>query len=73
MIRIGSAPWATQESSKESLCSSLITTALNQNVDHMAILTHGTPEILLLAVDAKTSSKWQWSPSRPSRRFNFRA
>jgi hypothetical protein len=44
---------ATQESSKESLCRPLITMRLDQNVDHVAVLVHGTPQILLLAVDAK--------------------
>jgi hypothetical protein len=37
---------------KESFRSALITVRLNQNVDHVAVLIHGTPEILLLAVDA---------------------
>ena len=43
---------ATQESAKESLCRTLITMRLDQNVDHVAVLIHGTPEILLLAVDS---------------------
>jgi hypothetical protein len=30
----------------------LITTQLNQDVDHVAVLIHGTPETLLLAVDS---------------------
>jgi hypothetical protein len=43
---------ATQESSKESLCRTLITMRLNQNIEDVAILIHGTPEILLLAIDS---------------------
>jgi hypothetical protein len=43
---------ATQESSKESLCRTLITMRLDQNVDHVAVLIHGTPEILFLAIDS---------------------
>ena len=43
---------ATQESSKESLCGALITMRLDQDVDHVAVLIHGTPEILLLAIDS---------------------
>ena len=43
---------AAQESSKESLCGALITMRLDQNVDHVAVLIHGTPQILLLAVDS---------------------
>jgi hypothetical protein len=39
----GSAPWPMQESSKKSLCGALIPMRLNQNVDHVAILVHGTP------------------------------
>jgi hypothetical protein len=65
---------ATQEFSKKSLCGALITMRLDQNVDHVAVLIHGAPQIPLLAVDRmKTLSKCQWSPSRPSRRFNRRA
>jgi hypothetical protein len=33
---------ATQEPSKESFCGTLITMRLNQNVDHVTILIHGT-------------------------------
>src|SRR5215475_3108576 len=42
----------TQESSKESLCSALITLRLDQDVDHVAVLIHGSPQILLSAVDS---------------------
>ena len=41
-----------QQSSKESFCGALVTVRLNQDVDHVAVLIHGTPEILLLAVDS---------------------
>ena len=41
-----------QESSKESLCSSLITLRLDQDVDDVAVLIHGSPQILLSAVDS---------------------
>jgi hypothetical protein len=59
---------------EKSLGGALIMMPLDQNVDHVAILIHGAPQIPLLAVDAnETSSKCQWSPSRPSRRFNRRA
>jgi hypothetical protein len=65
---------AAQQSSKESLCGTLITMRLGQDADHVAILIHGPPQTLLLPlIRMKTSSKYQWSPSRPSRRFNFRA
>ena len=43
---------AAQQSSKESLCGALITMRLDQDVDHVAVLIHGTPQILLLAVDS---------------------
>ena len=43
---------AAQESSKESFCSALITMWLDQDVDHIAVLIHGTPQILLLTVDS---------------------
>jgi hypothetical protein len=43
---------ATQEFSKKSLCGELITMRLDQNVDHAAVLIHGAPQILLLAVDS---------------------
>ena len=41
-----------QQSSKESLCSALITMRLDQDVDHVTVLIYGTPQILLLAVDS---------------------
>jgi hypothetical protein len=37
---------------KESFRGALITVRLNQDVDHVPILIHGTPGILLLAVDS---------------------
>jgi hypothetical protein len=43
---------AAQQSSKESFRSALIPTRLNQDVDQIAVLIHGTPQILLLAVDS---------------------
>ena len=43
---------ATQEFSRESLCGALITMRLDQNVDHVAVLIHGPPQIPLLAVDS---------------------
>jgi hypothetical protein len=43
---------ATQQFSKESLSSAVIPMRLNQNVDHVTILIHGAPQILLLAVDS---------------------
>src|SRR5438552_7159316 len=52
MIRNGSFSLAAQQSSKESFRGALIPARLNQDVDHVAVLIHGTPEILLLAVDA---------------------
>ena len=58
-----------QESSKESLCGTLITMRLNQNVDHVARHRYCCWPLIRM----NTSSKCQWSPSRPSRRFNFRA
>src|SRR5262245_2223897 len=42
----------TQQSSKESLGSALIPMSLNEDVDHVAVLIHRTPQILLLAVDS---------------------
>ena len=44
-------PLAPQQSSKESLCGGLIAARLKQDVDHVAVLIHGTPQVLLLAVD----------------------
>jgi hypothetical protein len=52
MIRNGSFPLAAQQPSKESFRAALVTVRLNQNVDHVAVLIHGTPEILLLPVDS---------------------
>ena len=43
---------AAQQPSKESLCGALIPMRLDQDVDHVTILIHGTPQILLLAVDS---------------------
>ena len=43
---------AAQEPSKESFRGALITARLHQNVDHVTVLIHSTPEILLLAVDS---------------------
>jgi hypothetical protein len=43
---------AAQESSKESLCGTLITIRLDQDVDHVAILIDNPPQIPLLAVDS---------------------
>jgi hypothetical protein len=42
---------ASQQSSKEPLCGALITMRLDQDVDYVAVLIHGAPQILLLAVD----------------------
>ena len=42
----------TQEFTKESFCGALITMRLNQNVDHVAILVDGTPQILLFTIDS---------------------
>jgi hypothetical protein len=43
----------TQEFPKEALCRTLITTCLNQDVDHITILIDGTPQILQLSIDSK--------------------
>jgi hypothetical protein len=40
-----------QKSSKESLFDALIMMRLDQDVDYVAVLINGTPQILLLAVD----------------------
>jgi hypothetical protein len=40
-----------QKSSKETFCGALIPSRLHQNVNHLAILIHSSPKILLLAVD----------------------
>ena len=45
-------PLAAQQSSKESFRGALITARLNQDVDPVAVLIDGAPEILLLAVDS---------------------
>ena len=45
---------------------------LDQDVDYVGVLIHCALQVLPL-IRMKTSSKYQWSPSRPSRRFNFRA
>ena len=52
MIRSGFSSLAVQQSSKESFRGVLITVRLNQDVDHIAVLIHGAPEILLLTVDS---------------------
>jgi hypothetical protein len=41
-----------QQSAKEPLGCTLIAARLQQNIDHITILIHGTPKILLLAVDS---------------------
>jgi hypothetical protein len=43
---------AKQQPAEEFLGSPLVTARLNQDVDHVAVLIHGPPEILLLAVDS---------------------
>ena len=43
---------AAQQPSKESFRGALITARLYQNVDHVTVLIHSTPEVLLLAVDS---------------------
>jgi hypothetical protein len=43
---------SAQESSKELFRGALIPMRLDQNVDHVAFLIHGSPEILLLAIDS---------------------
>jgi hypothetical protein len=42
----------TQEPSKKPFCSALITMRLDQNVNHVTVLIHCAPQILLLAVDS---------------------
>jgi hypothetical protein len=44
--------FASQQPLKESLGCPLIPTRLKQNVDDVAILIHGAPKVLLLAVDS---------------------
>jgi len=43
---------ATQQSSKESLCDALIPMRLNQDIDHVSVLIHRAPQILLSPVDS---------------------
>jgi hypothetical protein len=43
---------AAQQPSEESFRGAPIAARLNQEVDQVAVLIHGTPEILLLAVDS---------------------
>jgi len=43
---------AAHQSAKESLGCALIAPGLQQNIDDVSVLIHGTPEILLLAVDS---------------------
>jgi hypothetical protein len=43
---------SAQESSKESFGGALIAARLNQDVDHIAVLIHGPPEIVLLPIDS---------------------
>jgi len=43
---------ATQQSSKESLCGALIPMRLNQDIDHVSVLIHRPPQILLSPVDS---------------------
>jgi hypothetical protein len=42
---------APQRSSKEPLGGALIATRLNQDIDHVAILIHSSPKIVLLAIN----------------------
>jgi len=42
---------APQKSPKEPLGRTLITTRLNQDIDHVAILIHSSPKIVLLAIN----------------------
>jgi hypothetical protein len=51
-IRNGSFPWPLQESLKKALCRTLITTRLNQYVDHVSVLIDCSPQVVLLAVDS---------------------
>jgi hypothetical protein len=45
-------PLAAHQSLKEPLGGALIPAWLNQDVDHVTVLIHGAPEILVLAVDS---------------------
>jgi hypothetical protein len=65
---------ATPEFLKESLCGALITLRLDQNVDHVAVLIHGAPQISLMAIDSNEDViQVPVVTQPPSRRFNFRA
>ncbi len=44
-------PLALQELTEEALCGTAITPRLDEEVDHIAVLVDGTPEILPLALD----------------------
>ena len=44
---------APQEYLKESFCGPLIPVRLDQDVDHVTVLVHSTPQVMLLAVDSK--------------------
>jgi hypothetical protein len=50
------SPWFStltpQGSSKESFCGALIAMRLDQDVDHVAVLIHGAPDVILLAIDS---------------------
>jgi hypothetical protein len=50
------SPWfgtlVPQESPKESVCGAPIAMRLDQDVDHVAVLIHSTPEVMLLAIDS---------------------
>jgi len=41
-----------QQSAKEPLGGTLIAARLQQNIDDITVLIHGTPQILLLAIDS---------------------
>src|SRR3954454_4980423 len=43
---------SAQESSKESFGGALIAARLNQDVDHIAVLIHRSPEIVLLSINS---------------------
>ena len=38
----------TQQSSIASFCGALITMRLDQNIDHVAVLIHSTPQVMLV-------------------------
>jgi len=52
MIRNGSFAWPRSSLRKNRSAARRFTARLNQDVDHVAVLIHSTPEILLLAVDS---------------------